>query len=259
MNQKTLNSTLLPHLAQLQRDPEAAIRTNTTVLISKISVYLGEASCKRILLNAFTRVLNDPVSSVRNAGILALKETSQYYGEEDIARKLIPLLSPLVMDPDPSISVASFQCLEKNFSVLKSYCKNREKEIVNEPPPPPANTTTTSAAPPAIPQDAFPGNEETIFDNDDGTGWGDDLDLDLGVEVDQDNSNNQGSLSSLDSTVNQQMSELMTGASNNDGGSVQKKKHVAISRPSKKPMKLGATKRQSKMNADDGWGDLLND
>jgi len=95
--------------------------------------------------------------------------------------------------------------------------------------------------------------------NDDGAGWGDDLDDLIGQEEEKDQS-----LSSLENTVNQQMSELMTGTSN--GGAqksmhapavVAKKKHVPITRASKKPMKLGATKRQSKME-DDGWGDLLN-
>ncbi|QDZ17689.1 putative protein kinase [Chloropicon primus] len=266
MNQKILNSSLLQHLAQLQRDPEAAIRTNTTVLISKISQFLGEASCKRILLNAFTRVLNDPVATVRNAGILALKETSQYYSEEDIARKLIPTLAPLVTDPDPSISVSSFQCLEKNFEVLKNYNKKRETELASAPPEPAAppnpsqgngnSAETFNMDAPLVDEWRPEAEDNNLVLGDDG-GWDDD-----GLEdMLQGQESTTNPLSGLDDSVSQQMSELMgggSGGSNTRSGAPMGRKHLSPPRkPSKKPMKLGATKRATK--SDDAWGDLLND
>ena len=270
MNQKTLNSSLLQHLAQLQRDPEAAIRTNTTVLLSKISVYLGEASCKRILLNAFTRVLNDPAPSVRNAAILALKETSQYYSEEDVARKLIPTMAPLVTDPNPSVSVNSFQCLERNFEILKSYAKKREEELASMEPPssssgatgngvsnPVSAGNTTNMPPPGAAVDSFTPNEDAgdIF-GDEGDGWGDDGLDDMLQEQESSGARGDGGLSSLNDTVNQQMNELMVGNQVSRSAPQGQRKHIAPPRTSRKPMKLGATKRVSKTN-DDAWGDLL--
>jgi len=40
-----------------QVDEEPSIRANTTVLLGNMAAYLGEATCKRVLLNAFTRAL----------------------------------------------------------------------------------------------------------------------------------------------------------------------------------------------------------
>lgn len=307
MTQKTLNSSLLQHLAQLQRDPEAAIRTNTTVLISKISQYLGEASCKRILLNAFTRVLNDPAPTVRKAGILALKETSQYYSEEDISRKLIPTLAPLVTDPDPSISVSSFQCVEENLKILRAYAKKREEELAAATAAAAAAAPTASSMPPKpsqpvannsnnnimsayeAPADASTSlgasvgqwkeemGDDLILDDDEG-GWDDDMGDQLDEMLRGEDASSSDPLSSLNDSVNKQMSDLMTGPSSaaapTQGGSLMdqsigspraQRKHIAAprapraSKPSRKPMKLGATKRQSKSGDDDAmWGDLLN-
>ncbi len=44
-------------LCVAQVDEEASIRANTTVLLGNIAKYLGESTCKRVLLNAFTRAL----------------------------------------------------------------------------------------------------------------------------------------------------------------------------------------------------------
>lgn len=40
-----------------QVDEEPSIRANTTVLLGNMASYLGESTCKRVLLNAFTRAL----------------------------------------------------------------------------------------------------------------------------------------------------------------------------------------------------------
>lgn len=49
-----------------QVDEEPSIRANTTVLLGNLAVHLGEATCKRVLLNAFTRALK--VSSRGKSG-----------------------------------------------------------------------------------------------------------------------------------------------------------------------------------------------
>lgn len=52
-----------------QQDEEPSIRANTTVLLSNIAPFLGEATCKKVLLNAFsTRALKDPFPPSRIAG-----------------------------------------------------------------------------------------------------------------------------------------------------------------------------------------------
>ena len=70
-------SCLNPSAALCQVDEEASIRANTTVLLGNIAKYLGEATCKRVLLNAFTRALKDSFPAAKIAGLRAMVATGQ--------------------------------------------------------------------------------------------------------------------------------------------------------------------------------------
>lgn len=50
-------------------DTEPPIRANTTILLGNLAPHLGEATQKRVLLNAFTRALKDGFPPARIAGI----------------------------------------------------------------------------------------------------------------------------------------------------------------------------------------------
>lgn len=52
-----------------QVDEEAPIRANTTILLGNLAKHLSEATCKRVLLNAFTRALKDTFPPARTAGL----------------------------------------------------------------------------------------------------------------------------------------------------------------------------------------------
>ena len=56
-------------------DEEPSIRANTTVLLGNVAQYLGEATCKRVLLNAFTRALKDAFPPAKIAGLRAMVAT----------------------------------------------------------------------------------------------------------------------------------------------------------------------------------------
>ncbi len=60
-------------------DEEPSIRANTTVLLGCLAPFLGEATCKRVLLNAFSRPLRDAFPPARIASLRALGATKQYY------------------------------------------------------------------------------------------------------------------------------------------------------------------------------------
>ncbi len=62
-----------------QVDEEPSIRANTTVLLGNLAPHLGDATCRRVLLNAFTRALRDAYPPARIAGLRALAATKQYY------------------------------------------------------------------------------------------------------------------------------------------------------------------------------------
>jgi len=57
--------------ARAQVDEEPAIRANTTILLGNLAPHLGEAACRRVLLNAFTRALKDSFPPARVAGLKA--------------------------------------------------------------------------------------------------------------------------------------------------------------------------------------------
>jgi hypothetical protein len=52
-----------------QVDEEAPIRANTTILLGNLAKHLSESTCKRVLLNAFTRALKDTFPPARTAGL----------------------------------------------------------------------------------------------------------------------------------------------------------------------------------------------
>lgn len=58
-----------PATGGCQVDEEPPIRANTTILLGNLAQYLGEATQKRVLLNAFTRALKDGFPPARVAGL----------------------------------------------------------------------------------------------------------------------------------------------------------------------------------------------
>jgi SCY1-like protein 1 len=56
-------------LFRAQVDEEPPIRANTTILLGNLAPHLSEATCKRVLLNAFTRALKDSFPPARAAGV----------------------------------------------------------------------------------------------------------------------------------------------------------------------------------------------
>jgi SCY1-like protein 1 len=91
---------MLKLLAKSQMDPEYGIRTNTTVLLAKIAVYLSSATRQKILAAAFCRALKDPHPKARVAGVMGLEHTLNYYSKEDCATKVIPTLAFTLIDPE---------------------------------------------------------------------------------------------------------------------------------------------------------------
>ena len=62
-------SDLLSCTLRQQVDEEPPIRANTTILLGNLAAHLGEATQKRVLLNAFTRSLKDGFPPARVAGL----------------------------------------------------------------------------------------------------------------------------------------------------------------------------------------------
>lgn len=133
LTQKTLNQSLLKFLARLQVDPEPSIRANTTVLLGFIADHLGEASCKRILLNAFNRALKDQFPPARLAALKAFIATKKFYSQEEVATRVVPSISPLTIDGIPEVKSMALACLKTFVEVLQEDSRE-EKESIGETP-----------------------------------------------------------------------------------------------------------------------------
>eukprot|EP00798_Chlamydomonas_sp_ICE-L_P002840 gene2840-17741_t len=141
LSNKTMVQNILKHLSKLQVDEEPSIRANTTVLLGNIAKYLGDATCKRVLLNAFTRALKDPFPPAKIAGLKAMVATKQYHTAEDAAMRILPGVAPLTIDPVGEVRAAALQCLETFTKTLKEADKLRAAEAVPVAAAPSANVS----------------------------------------------------------------------------------------------------------------------
>lgn len=119
MKQATLNSSALKHLAKLQVDEEPAIRTNTTICLGNIARHLGDASRKRVLINAFGRALKDTFAPARAAGLMALSATMVYYTCQELAQRVMPSASVLLVDGDEAVRAKAFACVDAAMARLR--------------------------------------------------------------------------------------------------------------------------------------------
>ncbi|GAB4824254.1 hypothetical protein N2152v2_011300 [Parachlorella kessleri] len=119
LTQRTLNQSLLKHLAKLQVDEEPSIRANTTVLLGNLAGYLSEATCRKVLLNAFTRATKDAFPPSRVAGIKAITATAKYHTAEDASQRILPTVGPLCTDPVHEVRTSALKCLEHFLKVLQ--------------------------------------------------------------------------------------------------------------------------------------------
>ncbi|KAI3925154.1 hypothetical protein MKW98_009804 [Papaver atlanticum] len=122
LSQRTIAGSLLKYLSKLQVDEEAAIRTNTTILLGNIASHLNDGTRKRVLINAFTvRALRDNFSPARGAGVMALCATSSYYDTMEIATRILPNIVVLTIDPDSDVRSKAFQAVDLFLQIVKQH------------------------------------------------------------------------------------------------------------------------------------------
>lgn len=93
-----MNNELLRHLAKMQMDPEASIRTNTCILIGRLGPSLGYNTKRKMLVPAFARALKDPFVHARVAGLMAFMASVDLFDAEDCATKVIPNVAGSLID-----------------------------------------------------------------------------------------------------------------------------------------------------------------
>lgn len=100
LSDRILNNDLLRVLARTQVDPEAGIRTNTTILLGRLAPHLSVSTRKRVLIPAFARSLKDQFVHARVAGLMALMATGESFDHEDAAKQILPAVAPCLVDKE---------------------------------------------------------------------------------------------------------------------------------------------------------------
>uniref|UniRef100_A0A7S0RU83 Protein kinase domain-containing protein n=1 Tax=Pyramimonas obovata TaxID=1411642 RepID=A0A7S0RU83_9CHLO len=127
LKERTINQHLLKHLSKLQVDEESAIRANTTIALANLAQYMGEATCKRVLLNAFTRALKDTFAPTRAAAMASMVATQKYFEALEAAQRIIPLTAPLLVDADKEVRTNAFLVVTTFTEMLKTHAARVEK------------------------------------------------------------------------------------------------------------------------------------
>ncbi len=100
LSDRILNNDLLRVLARTQVDPEAGIRTNTTILLGRLVPHLSVSTRKKVLIPAFSRSLKDQFVHARVAGLMALMATGDSFDHDDCARQVVPAVAPCMVDKE---------------------------------------------------------------------------------------------------------------------------------------------------------------
>lgn len=100
LSERILNNELLRHLAKMQSDPEASIRTNTCILIGRLAPSLAVTTRRKVLAPAFAKALKDGFVHARLAGLAAFLAIADCFEPEDVATKVLPTIVTVLIDPE---------------------------------------------------------------------------------------------------------------------------------------------------------------
>ena len=97
---RILNNELLRHLAKMQLDTEASIRTNTCILIGRLAPSLASNTRRKVVAAAFAKALKDTFVHARVAALTAFMANIEYFEPEDIATKVLPVIVTTLIDQE---------------------------------------------------------------------------------------------------------------------------------------------------------------
>jgi SCY1-like protein 1 len=118
LNDRILNNDLLRHLARLQSDQEASIRTNACILVGRLGPTLGYNTKRKVLVPAFTKALKDPFVHARVAGLMGFMATIDCFELEELASKVIPSMSFTLVDTE---RLVTFGFIEPAFVFAEPF------------------------------------------------------------------------------------------------------------------------------------------
>jgi SCY1-like protein 1 len=98
--ERILNNDLLRHLARLQSDTEASIRTNSIILIGRLGPTLGHNTRRKVLGAACAKALKDNFPPARVAALMACMACANLFDVEELAGKVVGLVAGALVDKE---------------------------------------------------------------------------------------------------------------------------------------------------------------
>ncbi|KAG5505735.1 hypothetical protein JKF63_05071 [Porcisia hertigi] len=160
LSENILSEQVPKALAQLQRDPDGAMRANATIALHLISGHITPPSQRAVVMLTYCRpMLRDAFEPSRVAALRSLHGVLECFSGKQIAELVLPATSPLAIDPTAaesrtaalSLLKASISRLEKDHQRLSAQqsaaaagspaCANGSTVAS------PANSTAPAAAP----------------------------------------------------------------------------------------------------------------
>lgn len=127
LNDRILNNDLLRVLGKTQTDVEPGIRTNTCILLSRLSRHLQTSTQRKVLIPAFARAIRDPFVHARIAGLMALMATCEVFEKEDLAGKVIPAMSICLVDREKCVSFGETKVPGRQPCLIFSFALSRRR------------------------------------------------------------------------------------------------------------------------------------
>ncbi|KAG2357230.1 hypothetical protein BDR07DRAFT_1490953 [Suillus spraguei] len=132
LSDRILNNDLLRHLARLQSDPEASIRTNTCILIGRLGPSLGYNTKRKVLIPAFSMALKDSFVHARVAGIMAFMATAECFEIDDVAGRVISAVVGATLDKEKLVRDQAFKAVELFVKRLEAHASTMPETASTE-------------------------------------------------------------------------------------------------------------------------------
>lgn len=124
---KQINQELLKVLAKLQMDPKPSIRTNTLILIIKISEKIHYTSRNNVVITALAKSLRDTFAPCKMAALNGFESLIDSFTLEEICSKILGHLAISLMDPK------SMKVRQESKRIFTLYLDTVEKHAATLP------------------------------------------------------------------------------------------------------------------------------
>lgn len=130
---KQINNDLLKVLAKLQMDPKPSIRTNTLILIIKISGSIYSNSRNNVMITALSKALRDSFTPCKMAALSGFDKLIDNFGLEEKCTKVLGHLAVSLMDPKShKVRTEAKRLLQKYLDAVEDHAANFSKDEEDE-------------------------------------------------------------------------------------------------------------------------------